>query len=154
MKIRAAKPEDAQAIHELHCRSLRELWPSHYSERQIEGWIAGRTPEGCLPGISKGEMFVAVEASRVVGFGHAVPGVIKAIYVAPEAVGRGVGAALLERAIDVASVDGEQVVRLQSTLNAEGFYRRFGFEVVRERSVEKGEISLPVVVMQLPVQTN
>jgi len=154
MEIRTAKPGDAKAIHELHCRSLKELWPSHYTETQIEGWIAGRTPEGYLPGISKGEMFVAVEGVSLLGFGHAAPGVVRAIYVAPEAVGRGVGGALLERAIAAARTTGDGSVSLQSTLNAEEFYRHFGFEVVKRSSVEKGEISLPVVVMRLPVQTN
>ena len=154
MKIRSATQEDARDIHDLHCRSLRQLWSSHYSDEQIEGWIAGRSPKGYLPGISEGEMFVAVEGSSVLGFGHAVPGVIKAIYVAPEAVGRGVGRLLLERAMAIASGDGTKLVRLQSTLNAESFYRHFGFSSVRRSSVSKGEVSIPVVVMQLPVQTN
>ncbi len=150
MRLRTATESDAQAIHELHLRSARQLWPSRYDTAQIEGWIEGRAPEGYLDGIEAGEMFVAEENSRLAGFGHARPGTVAAIFVDPTAVGRGVGAALLEHAIAMARRRHSGSIRLAATLNAEGFYARFGFVPVERKSLEKNAILFPVVVMELP----
>ena len=154
MKIRVATGGDASRIHDLHSRSVRELWPTHYSAAQIEGWIAGRTPEGYLAAISRGEMFVAEGDSMLLGFGHAKAGSIEAIYVEPEVRGTGVGSALLRRALIHARAGNPDTIRLTATLNAVGFYERFGFTSVERKSIEKGDIYLPVVVMQLPVKSN
>jgi putative acetyltransferase len=147
--MRAAGRDDARAIHDLHTRCLRALWPSHYSIAQIEGWMSGRTPDGYLPAIGRGEMFVAEDDSGLLGFGHAAPGAIKAVYVEPERAGTGVGAAILHHAIARASAGSPTEITLTSTLNAEGFYARFGFEPVERKSIAKGDISLPVVLMRL-----
>jgi GNAT superfamily N-acetyltransferase len=149
MRLRIATESDAPAIHDLHLRSARQLWVTRYDTEQIEGWIEGRTPEGYLPGIRAGEMFVAEEESELVGFGHARPGTVAAIFVEPAAVGRGVGTALLERAIAMARRRHAGAIRLAATLNAEGFYAGFGFVPVERKSIEKSSILFPVVIMKL-----
>ena len=149
MRLRIATESDAPTIHELHLRSARQLWPSRYDTTQIEGWIEGRTPGGYLSGIRAGEMFVAEEESELVGFGHARPGTVAAIFVEPTAVGRGVGTALLEHAIAMARRRHAGSIRLASTLNAEGFYGRFGFVPIERKSFKKNAIVFPVVVMEL-----
>jgi putative acetyltransferase len=154
MRIRVAVTDDAMGMHDLHTRSLRELWITHYSDEQIEAWISGRTPEGYLPAIVRGEMFVAEEDGRLLGFGHSAPGWVRAIYVAPEAAGMGIGRALLTHAVAEAGVGGSTEIRLLSTLNAAGFYSHFGFEMVEGKVVQKGNTSLPIVVMRLPVQSS
>jgi ribosomal protein S18 acetylase RimI-like enzyme len=154
MVIRAATRDDATAIHDLHARSVKDLWLSHYSEAQIDGWMAGRTPEGYVPAISRGELFVAEGDSGLLGFGHATNDSVEAIFVNPDVAGTGVGTALLRHALAEIRKHGGGSVRLTSTLNAVSFYRRFGFRVMGKRSVEKGRVSIPVVDMELPVQPN
>jgi RimJ/RimL family protein N-acetyltransferase len=145
IEIRVAVPEDAQAIHVLHCRSLRALCASHHTEEQIERWIERRTPEGYLEGIEADAMFVAVRDARVVGFGHAEPGHVVAVFVDPDVAGRGVGARVLHEALRRA---GRGPVVLESTLNAVRFYARYGFVEVERRKV--GRVPLDVVAMRLP----
>ena len=143
IEVRVATPEDAEAIHLLHTRSVRALCVGDYSTDQIERWIEGRTPEGYLPAIEEGTMIVATVGSQVVGFGHGEPGRVRAVFVDPDAAGRGVGSRLLREALRLA---GRGPVLLESTLNAVAFYARHGFREIERRSV--GRVPLEVVVMR------
>jgi GNAT superfamily N-acetyltransferase len=152
MEIRTATRDDAAAIHDLHTRSVKGLWGTHYSEAQIGGWIAGRSPEGYVPAISREELFVAEADSELLGFGHAANDSVKAIFVDPDVAGTGVGTALLQHALAQIGKHGAGPTRLTSTLNAVGFYERFGFRATGKRSIENGRVSIPVVDMELPVR--
>jgi putative acetyltransferase len=138
-------------MHELHTRSVVKLCGSHYSEREIEAWLSGRTPEGYVPAIERGEMFVAERDLRVVGFGHARPGEVAAVFVDPDAAGEGVGGALLRRAVELARQDHDGPVVIKSTVNAAAFYEAHGFVEVGRSSVRKRDVDLPIVVMELHV---
>lgn len=147
--IRTARPADAQSIHEVHDRSVLRLCSSHYYEHQLEVRLSGRTPEGYLPAIAQGKMFVAERGSRVVGFGHVEPGEIEAVFVDPDVAGLGIGAALLRHGLELARRGHEGSVRVVSTLNAVGFYRAHGFVEVERTEIRKRGVSMPVVVMEL-----
>jgi hypothetical protein len=67
--VRAARDADAQAICALHLSAVRALCAPHYAPQIIEEWLRGRVPEGYLPGIRSGSMFVAEADTKVVGFG-------------------------------------------------------------------------------------
>lgn len=147
--IRPAIPEDAGWIHELHTNSVQALCKDHYSPEQIAGWLQNRTPQGYLPGIERGEMFVVVEGEYIVGFGHAVPGEVVAVYVAPEWAKRGVGRAILAEGITRARSGHQGAIRLDATLNAQGFYENAGFVEVERKTMKRGNVFLPVIVMEL-----
>ena len=147
--IRPATPEDAERIHELHTNSVQALGKDHYSSEQITGWLKNRTPQGYLAGIESGEMFVVVEGEQIVGFGHAVPGEVMAVYVDPERVRRGVGQAILVEGITRARKGHQGAVRLDATLNAQNFYEKTGFVEVERKVVKRNEVLLPLVVMEL-----
>src|SRR5258705_5158315 len=114
--IRQATSRDAERIHELHTNSVKALCKDHYSPEQITGWLKNRTPQGYLSGIERGEMFVVVEGERIVGFGHAVPGEVVAVYVDPERARHGVGRVLLAEGIIRARNGHQGAVRLDATL--------------------------------------
>jgi putative acetyltransferase len=135
--IRIATTEDAQSIHELHTISVRSLCKEHYSEEQINAWLTGRYPEG-YRGIARHEMFVFEDDDGIKGFGHAVEGEILAIFVDPEYINQGIGSDILKHAIKLATKDKTCLVKLKSTLNASGFYSKFGFKVVGKGSDKNG----------------
>jgi hypothetical protein len=54
-----------------------------YSAEILDGWLLNRSPDGYLPPIKSGAIFVAERNSIVLGFGEAAPGVVVAIYVDP-----------------------------------------------------------------------
>ncbi len=147
--IRQATRSDAGRIHELHTDSVMGLCRDHYSPEQITGWLKNRAPQGYLAGIERGEMFVVVEGEQIVGFGHAVPGEVMAVYVDPERVRRGVGQAILVEGITRARKGHHGAVRLDATLNAQNFYEKAGFVEVERKVVKRNEVLLPLVVMEL-----
>ena len=144
---RQATVEDAGRIHEIHTQSVKTLCKGHYSSEQIAGWLKNRSPQGYLPGIGRGEMFVATEGVSILGFGQAVPGEIHAIYVAPEYAKQGVGILLLEQALTAARAGSQRDVYLESTLNAQGFYKKAGFVEVERSTVRRNDVLLPVIRM-------
>src|SRR5262245_21503426 len=147
--IRQARPADAARIHELHTSSVRELCSPCYPPEIIAGWLLNRCPEGYLPGIEGGQVFVVERGDVVVGFGEATTSVILGVFVDPVAVGAGVGSAIVERALEVARQGHPGPIRLESTLNAQAFYERFGFREVKRATVLRNHVAVAVVVMQL-----
>ena len=145
--VRAAMDADAQAICSLHLSAVRALCARHYAPEIIEGWLRGRVPEGYLPGIRAGSMFVAEADAKVVGFGQSKPGEVLAVFVEPAFAGRGLGSVLLARALSDAGAD-KGAVRVESTINAVGFYERHGFHVVAQGTQRRNDVDVPVVVME------
>lgn len=145
--VRAAQDTDAQAICSLHLSAVRTLCAQHYAPEIIEGWLRGRVPEGYLPGIRSGSMFVAEADAKVVGFGQSRPGEVLAVFVEPESASRGIGSLLLERALSDAGA-GKGIVRVESTINAVGFYESHGFRVLGRGSQQRNDVDVPVVIME------
>lgn len=146
-QLRQAEPADAEAIHQLHTRSVQTLCRSHYTPTQIEAWIGRRQPAGYLPAIERKEMFVAEVAGKLVGFGHAVAGEVVAVFVDPAWTRRGVGRQLLTHALALAQGPEQRPVFLEATLNARSFYERCGFQMMEEKLIQRGQTELAVVVM-------
>lgn len=60
--------------------------------------------------------------------------------------GKGVGSALLQRALDVARAQGHAIVRLSAQTHAAGFYRRHGFVAEGDAYLEAG---IPHLAMKI-----
>jgi putative acetyltransferase len=148
VKIRKATEADAGRIHELHTDSVRKICSAVYSPETIDGWLKNRRPEGYIPGIWRGEMYVAESEGKIIGFGHAVPGEIAAIYVDPAYLRRGVGTMLMRHGISMANVKAPGTIRIEGTLNARKFYETLGFKVTREINVRRGNVEIPSYEMQ------
>lgn len=145
--IRQARLADADEMHRVHTESVRVLCATAYEPAVIDSWLRGRTAAGYMSGISCGMSAVAECGARVVGFCEAVPGEVLGVFVVPECAGRGVGTALLRHAVALAGGP-ETAVSLEATLNAVGFYERFGFRAVRPGIVRRNDIDIPVVIME------
>ena len=147
ISLRPATTLDAEAIHELHLNSVRALCASSYEPGIIVGWLKDRTPAGYLRGIAEGAIFIAEVQSRIVGFSEAAPGEVVAVFVDPQWSRKGVGTALLSRALSAAAGT-PRPVRLESTLNAVSFYERRGFRQISRSSVRRNDVEVPVVIME------
>jgi GNAT superfamily N-acetyltransferase len=145
--IRKAIESDATTIHELHLRSVRQLCSRVYSQEIIDGWLKNRTPGGYLPGINRGEMYVAEISGKIVGFGHTIPGEIAAIYVEPAYARQGIGTKLMEHGVKMASVGASGSIKVESTLNARPFYEKCGFTLKREITLRRNDVDIPAYDM-------
>jgi len=148
--IRQARREDAPCLHALHTAAVRSLSAPHYPPEVIERWLKNRNPQGYLPSIERGAMFVAESDAGVIGFGEAVKGAVIAVFVDPAAVGRGVGRAILEYALEIARRDHEGPVRVESTLNASAFYEKHGFHEIKRTVLRRNDVDVPIVIMEMP----
>ena len=146
-RIRRAAPADAEAICAVHVASIRGLCAGHYTAAQIDAWAGGKRPELYARAMEQGEaMFVAellppaaggAGSATVIGIGTAQGGEVRAVYVHPDHVGRGVGSALLKAVEAHARAEGISVLRLHSTLNARSFYAAYGYQ-------DEGEAVFPL----------
>jgi GNAT superfamily N-acetyltransferase len=95
------------------------------------------------------EFFVA-EEERVLGFFilNLKGAELNALYLHPDAIGRGVGRRLFEYAERLALQSSVSELKLKSTLNAVVFYEAFGFRRVRESvHINPSGAELPCVEM-------
>ncbi|WP_083519697.1 GNAT family N-acetyltransferase [Bradyrhizobium jicamae] len=95
-----------------------------------------RTPAFYEELIANGRMTVYLHYGDVVGFVDAEPGEVTRMFISPEAAGLGLGRQLLEIGIAQARVGHSGSIRLEATINTEGFYQRHGF-----RSLGRGFFS-------------
>jgi GNAT superfamily N-acetyltransferase len=151
VRVRPALAEDVPGIWRVHNDSIRELCGERYGPEEIAAWIAFRSPDAYLQALASRALFVAEWQGAIVGFGQLDPAraEIEACYVAPEAVGSGIGSALLARMEDEARDRGHRIVRLNATLNAEKFYARKGYRWLgRATHRVSADVDLPCVRME------
>lgn len=157
-EIRAAEPDDATHILDMHHDSVHNLAKTHYPQDKLDSWSPPPTPERIhrlaeklLSGEELGH--VAEQDDKVIGYAALVPDnkEIRAVYVAPEWSHKGVGKALLNTVMKQAiSEFGIEQLTLSSSLNAIAFYQRHGFEIIemRDHCMSSGD-SLKSAYMRL-----
>jgi GNAT superfamily N-acetyltransferase len=138
INVRSARLEDAPAIFEAHQDSVRHLCKSAYTPAQIDTWFEGRTPEVHHPSIQAGQLFLAEQGPRVLGFFGFCPGEVTLLFVRPEAAGSGLGSHLFALAVQHAQVGHDGPVVVVATANSRRFYEKHGFCVVEESYVVRG----------------
>jgi GNAT superfamily N-acetyltransferase len=122
--IRAARPEDAAAIADVHIAARRAAMPylpELYSHADTRGWFASHVLPTCA-------VWVAEREGRVVGFAALAGQTLEHLYVRPGHQGRGIGGALLEVA-RLESPDRLELWTFQRNEAARRFYERRGFGV-------------------------
>jgi putative acetyltransferase len=155
--IRRASLSDAAAIHRVHMASIRALARSHYSAEQVEAWCGRRSPESYLDPIERKVVLVAEKDHLLCGFAQLDPlsAAIDAIYVAPDAVRRGIGTKLLAEIERSAAELGIKGLSLDSSLNAVAFYASAGYSPIGEAD-HKLELGghIPCVTMYKALRAN
>jgi ribosomal protein S18 acetylase RimI-like enzyme len=102
---------------------------------------------------AKQEDFLARRGGEAVGYAAVKENEIGHLFVAPTAAGQGVGRRLVAFAADRFAAAGHRDMVVMSSLNAVGFYGRYGFVVEREGSFPVGRgLPLRYVWMRAPVQ--
>ena len=147
--VRKARVEEAQAIIDLHVDTVRRVNSKDYSPQQIDAWLGRRRVEVTEAMIRDGQYYVCVDdAGHLVGMGNIKGDELFALYVSADHQREGVGSAILARIEQDALGDGICRIKADSTVTAEGFYRRHGYVAV-ERKVLKiaNRQTLEVVAM-------
>lgn len=163
-EVRDAEPADRPAIRDVHVASVREFAPAAYRDAVVEAWVGveERDPASYEVTADEAVFLVAADDGDVVGFAELATGAdatadydvpgdaeIRAVYVAPDHAGDGVGTALLAELERRGRERGVERVLLTASLNALGFYESHGYNRVEERTHEfGGEVAGEVVVLR------
>jgi GNAT superfamily N-acetyltransferase len=150
MQIVRAKPEDAETLTEI-AHTAKRHWG--YPERWIESWrdILTMRPDFIAGNVA----YSAIEAGRAVGFyllTTEADGLhLDHLWIAPHAMGRGIGRALFEHAVGQARGLGHRILKIEADPNAEGFYARMGARRVGEAvtEIEGQRRELPLLLYEL-----
>ncbi|OXT01790.1 hypothetical protein B7H23_02210 [Notoacmeibacter marinus] len=158
--IEVAGVEDRDALESLIGRCYAEVYP---------GWYEPDILENALPAmlridtrlLESGRYFKALSDGRIVGCGgwsHATPGTgdrvaatghVRHFATEPGQMRTGVGSAILARCVEDAMEAGMTRLQCFSSLPAEAFYERHGFDRVQEVTVMLGESTpFPAILMQ------
>ena len=127
VQLRAGRTEDADVLASIHHRS-REAgmpWlPRLHEEEETRGWMRGIV-------LAQQQVTVAERNGRPVGFTALEGDWLEQIYVEPEAIGTGVGRALLDAA-KAARPDGLSLHVFTRNARARRFYEVAGFVLTAE----------------------
>lgn len=149
MIVRAFQPSDARQVFELHRDTTRAINGRDYSPEQLDAWTLGASAERWAASLGKTYSCVAVEGDRVLGFGDVThEGVVRRLYVDKNSQGRGIGKQLLSKLEEVAREKGLQVLTLDSTISAHGFYQAQGYQDVGEGTTSINGVEFKVFSMR------
>ncbi|MCC8944207.1 GNAT family N-acetyltransferase [Bradyrhizobium sp. Arg62] len=147
--VRAARCEDAEAVFNVTKASISGLAGASYSPNQIENWMGERTAAFYEELITRGRMIVCERDGVVVGFVDAEPGEVTRLFILPDAAGLGLGRRLLEIGIEQARLGYSGPIRLEATINAEGFYRKHGFKSLGRGHFSHGLGGEPIEIVHM-----
>ena len=134
MKIREMLETEARAFLEVHHAAVHNIASKDYPAEVIEDWAPPITDERIESFLSNpdGEIrLVAIIDGRIAGVGALVLAncELRACYVAPDAVRRGLGSAIVREIERFARDNGLDHLQLDSSVTAEPFYIARGFHV-------------------------
>lgn len=176
VRVRTARPADAEAVCAVHGASVRGLGPEAYDDEQVAAWDHDRDPDD-YPLSEPGVTFVVAEAvgeraaagttqpDGLLGFAELRPvggdyfervpddyGEVRAVYVHPDAAGKGVGDRLLGRLERAARRVGRPGLGLHASLNAVGFYEQAGYDRLEDLTHEFGDTGVTGTVVEMRKQ--
>ena len=135
VSLRPATQADKSALFRVHVDAIKVLARDAYTEEELGAWHGRLTTDSYTELIDSRVMLVAEANGELVGFCQLDLGAgeVEATLVDPRYAHAGVGSTLLEAVERIAHDAGLRALHLASSLNAESFYRKHGFDV-KERS--------------------
>ncbi len=156
MRIRRAAPGEAPALLAIFQSSVRGLTSRDYTPAQIDAWapLAADAAwcEAWRRRVGANQPWAVEIEARLVAYADLQPsGYLDHFYVAADAAGQGIGAALMRHLLGIAREQGIDCVVADVSLRARAFFERFGFAVEREQCVSVRGVSLRNARMRLAV---
>lgn len=134
MNYRRAKITDSKGISEVHKKAILITNKPFYTAQQLKDWLGQRTIDDYIDMIEKGNIFVAEDNEKIVGFSNLSlhDSRIKAVYVDPDYGKMGIGKNLLDLLIENAKANNITRLGLNSSEMAKDFYLKNGFKLIEK----------------------
>ncbi len=151
MKIRKATLDDAQEISKLRQETLEKVNIKEYTKEQIKALVNKNNIEKIKEKIGKREVFVGAEEDKIIGCVsfHVSDNknIISGLYVRHDMQGKGIGEQLMKFIENHAVDRSVKNLILYSTINAEKFYKKIGYEVIKKSPGKVGDVDFIVIEM-------
>ncbi|WP_030128996.1 GNAT family N-acetyltransferase [Pseudomonas sp. QTF5] len=131
-QIRIATPEDAPAISQVIVQSLRQSNAQDYPAYVIAQVEKSFSTKAILSLLAQRQVFVATIDHRVVATASLDRDVVRSVFVDPQHQGNGIGRQLMATIRTVAIDEKIRILRVPSSITAEGFYFKLGFRKIRD----------------------
>lgn len=141
--IREMREADTVSVHDIHSECLLVSLLGHYTRREIDIWMEGRTPEGYWRSVQSGSTYLVAESeASIIGYANWDDDELMSLFVRPHIQHKGLGTALFN------ACDTRAELRcVKATLSAVGFYEKFGFRVDHHGHDMKRGIQIPHIFM-------
>jgi len=149
--LRPARRDELPVLWALRTRAVAHACVGHYAQAVLDIWLAAPAPDSLARLVDAGGATVAEDSGRTLGYAvvDLASGEVDAVFVEPDAHGRGIGALLLDACEDMARAAGRKRLFLSASLNALPFYQRAGFAALREELyAHRSGIGIPSVYME------
>jgi GNAT superfamily N-acetyltransferase len=130
--IRNAMNADAPAISRIIIGTLRESNARDYSSAIIDQVEQSFSPPAILDLLARRQVFVATTDSHIVATASLDRDVVRSVFVDPAYQGKGIGRQLMAMIESIAIKEGVSLLRVPSSITAEGFYAALGFKKIRD----------------------
>jgi N-acetylglutamate synthase-like GNAT family acetyltransferase len=129
--IRRATTNDSRAVHEIVLQALRETNARDYPASVIDRLIL-TLPEKVASNLETWHAFVAIVDERVVGTASLSGHTVKSVFVHPDYQRGGIATKLMGAVENAALAQSVYSLNVQSSITAQPFYAKWGFNIVRE----------------------
>lgn len=130
--IRRAQRADAHAISALIITTIMQSNAKDYPAELIESLPAHFSAEQVASRLSTRDTYVVVVGEVIIATASLDGATLRSVFVLPEYQGGGVGLALIKQIEALALQRSIVTLSVPSSITAEGFYKRLGYEKVRE----------------------
>jgi GNAT superfamily N-acetyltransferase len=132
IRVRPATREDATSISNLILRTLSEVNIRDYGPDLIAEQSKNWTVDGVVARMQNRITYVAVDGGEIVGTAGFDGQQIRTVFVRPDRHKLGIGSLLMRTVEALALERGMNRLSLLSSITAQGFYRRLGYNPVRD----------------------
>jgi putative acetyltransferase len=150
LKVREYRESDAEVLAGLFFDAVRQGARDHYSREQREAW-APSVPDtaGFASRLAAMTVLVAEDETGVLGFmALDAAGCIDLAFVRPDRIGTGVASRIYTQLETVARASGQRRLFSDASELAKPFFKRHGWTVCRQQTVERRGVELTNYRMQ------
>lgn len=130
--IRRATLADAEAISHVIIQSLKKVNAKDYSESVINSVIKNFSTEQIATKMKLRKIFVITEKDQIIGTASLEGNMVRTVFVLPSKQGKKSGALLMHYLEEVARKENISCLTVSSSITAEGFYRKIGYNALRD----------------------
>lgn len=135
MKIRLARPDEAEECWNIRNQAIRHGCKNSYDSAVITAWTPDSMPASYKDVIADNPFFVVDgpdEKPVATGFLDLASGSVEAVFTLPRYTGKGLAGQIIDAIKNEARKRAFAQLTLSSTPNAQSFYEKHGFRMVRE----------------------